>query len=286
MERRPRSRRELRAAALVALVSGASAATAVIVGQAGGNGHGAPVATDRIQAVSPDPPLAAPEPVIRRVYGRGARAVAVVRPATDHPLPGVLFLHGWGYRGPRAYRPWIRHLAREGNAVIVPRYQTSLHSDPARVRAAMLAGVRAALRRTDLVPGTLVAGGHSAGGALAADYAAVASRQGLPRPRAVYVVYPGRAIIGTPGIPQADLRRIAPATRLLVLAGSRDTIVGTEPARALVEATSQIPTSRRRLVVVRGSATSDHLAPLRATTAARRAFWRRFDRLIASARAG
>ena len=36
--------------------------------------------------------------------------------------------------------------------------------------------------------------GHSVGGALAADYAAVAAFEGLPAPAAVFSVYPGRKL--------------------------------------------------------------------------------------------
>ena len=218
---------------------------------------------------------------IRRVYGRGAASVAVVRPAgRGRALPLVLFLHGWGYDRRTDYAPWIRHLARGGNAVIVPRYQVGVRSDPRRVRGAMLRGLRSGLRRVDWIPGTLLVAGHSAGAALAADYAAIARRQGLPQPRAVFAVYPGRAILGTSGIPAVDPARIPASTRLLVLAGARDTVVGEAPARQLVTTATAIPPERRRLVLMRRSAVADHLAPLRSDRAARRAFWRRFDRLI------
>lgn len=227
----------------------------------------------------------APGPAVRRVYGRGARAVAVVRPqGIRGPLPGVLFLHGWGYQRPRDYRRWIEHLARRGNAVIVPKYQNGLHSDPTRVRGAMLRGVRTALQNVKIEPGTLVVAGHSAGAAMAADYAAVAASHGLPRPRAVYAAYPGRRILGTPGIPAAGPGRIGASTRLLVLAGVRDVVVGQAPARDLRARATAIPTSRRRFVLVRDPRVSDHLAPLRGSRAARRTFWRHLDRLIAAAR--
>ena len=222
---------------------------------------------------------------MRRVYGRGASAVAIVRPRdATGALPAVLFLHGWGYQRPGDYRRWIAHLARRGNAVIVPKYQSGPHSDPAAVRAAMLRGVRTALRHVDLEAGTLVVAGHSAGGAMAADYAAVARSHGLPRPRAVYAVYPGRRIFGTAGIPAADPALISASTRLLVLGGARDVIVGQGPARELRAAATSIPASRRRFVLVRDSRVSDHLAPLRSSEAARHVFWRRLDRLIDAAR--
>ena len=240
-----------------------------------------------VAVVTPHPP-ADPglQRTIRRVYGSGASAVAVVRPAGHAgALPVVLFLHGWGYQQRGAYAAWIRHLARTGNAVIIPRYQVDAGSDPAGVRAAMVRGVLTGLSRISARPRTLVVAGHSAGAALAADYAVIAPSHGLPRPRAIFAVFPGRAIIGTPGIPPADPGRIAGDTRLVAMAGARDTVVGQDPARQLVAAAKSIPDSRRRFVLVSRPSVSDHLAPLRATRAARRTFWRALDRLIAAARA-
>ena len=230
------------------------------------------------------PAPARPPRLVRRVVGRGAGAATIVRQDAPGALPGVLFLHGWGYQRPRDYRAWIRHLARRGNVVIVPRYQRDARSDPATVRRAMLAGVRRALAKADVDSEGFVAAGHSAGGALAADYAAVADGAGLPTPRALFVAYPGRAIIGTPGIPAADLSRIPAATRMLVMAGTTDTVVGTAPARATFDGALAIPPGRKRLLLVRDRRVADHLAPLRTGPAARRAFWRRLDRLIARAR--
>ena len=119
--------------------------------------------------------------------------MTIIRPEGLHDdVPLVLFLHGWGATEPRTYRPWLEHLAREGNAVIYPRYQDSFAEPPAQVLGNVVLGVRAALRRLDEDPGSLVVAGHSAGGALAADYAAVARSVGLPPPRAVFAAYPGR----------------------------------------------------------------------------------------------
>ena len=233
------------------------------------------------QAVSSRP---APVRIARTTLGVGAEAVTVVRPRSEGPWPVVLFLHGWDYEESSAYRSWISHLARRGNAVIVPRYQTSAYSDPATVRPAMTAGFRTALRRLDTPRGPLVVAGHSAGAAMAADYAAEARSLGLPVPQAVFAVFPGRAIIGTPGIPAEDPADIPARVRLTVLAGAEDTVVGEAPARELYDAATGIPEKLRRLIVVRRPGAADHLAPLRRDRPARRAFWRRLDRTISAVR--
>lgn len=234
----------------------------------------------------PDRGTAATRPIVRFEVGRGARGAAIVRRAgSQGRRPVVIFLHGWGITAASAYRPWVRHLAATGNTVIVPRYQRNARSRPDRVRANALAGIRAALRVAPPAPGSLVVAGHSAGGALAADYAGLAADRGLPRPAAVFAVYPGRRINVPPGvIPEVDPARIARGTHLLVLAGARDAVVGEAPARALVAGAVRVPEARRRLIRVSTPRAADHDAPTRSGRDVRAAFWRRLDRLIDRAR--
>lgn len=226
-------------------------------------------------------------PEIERIdAGRGPDRVAVFRAAeAEGPLPGVIFLHGWGATDPRTYRPWIEHLVRRGNAVIYPIYQESALWPPALVLRDSIDGVRAGLRAVEIAPDSLVIAGHSAGGALAADLAASAAAAGLPRPRAVFAAYPGRRLEGVPAtIPAASPRSIAPDTRILALAGADDRVVGDSAARAIVRSAPQVPRPLRRLSTVTDPAADDHLAPQRADPAARRVFWRALDRLIDEAR--
>ncbi len=214
--------------------------------------------------------------------GEGPGRVTVIRPAeADGPLPLVLFLHGWGATEPRFYGPWLEHLARAGNAVVYPRYQDSVAEPPTQVLGNALVGIRTALDHADVDPASLVVAGHSAGGALAADYAAVARRVGLPEPRAVLSIYPGRAFRGIRlAIPSAG--RVPAGPELVVLTGADDRIVDPRDARA-IHATAE--TATRRLETIRTPGASDHIGPQRDTPVARRTFWRRLDALITRARA-
>lgn len=220
------------------------------------------------------------------VYARGGEGpgrVTVVRRAdADGPHPLVLFLHGWGATEPRFYAPWIEHLARAGNAVVYPRYQDSIAEPPPQVLGNVLVGVREALGGIDADLDSLVVAGHSAGGALASDYAAIADSVGLPVPRAVLSIYPGRAFRGIRfAIPAIDPGRIPAGTRLSVLSGADDGVVDPRDARAIYEGADR---ARRRFEIVRTPGASDHLGPQRDTAVARRVFWRRLDALIAEAR--
>jgi acetyl esterase/lipase len=223
-----------------------------------------------------------PPGLVTETVGSGPQTATIVRPDVDGRLPVVLFLHGWGATRPGFYRPWLEHLAREGNAVIYPRYQDSVVEPPPQVLGNVLAGLRAALARIDEDPDSLVVAGHSAGGALAADYAAIARSVRLPVPVAVFSAYPGRSLRGVPfGIPELDPARIPASTRLVALAGKRDRVVGMRPARRLARLAGA---RQRSLVVVSDPAASDHLGPQRADATARREFWARLDRLIREAR--
>ena len=216
------------------------------------------------------------EELVTERIGDGPAAVTIIRPeGLEEDVPVVLFLHGWGATEPRAYRPWLEHLAREGNAVVYPRYQDSFAEPPAQVLGNVVLGVRAALARLDEDPGSLVAAGHSAGGALASDYAAVARSVGLPVPRAVFAAYPGRRFAGARiGIPEAG--PIPRGVAVLALRGADDRVVDQGAAREIG--------ARGRLVVVGAAGARDHLAPQRDDPVSRREFWDRLDALIDAAR--
>ena len=220
-----------------------------------------------------------PPKLVTETVGQGPQTATIVRPDVDGRVPVVLFLHGWGATRPRFYQPWLDHLAREGNAVIYPRYQDSVVDQPSEVLGNALAGVRLALRRIDEQPGSLVVAGHSAGGALAADYAAIARTAKLPQPLAVFSAYPGRTLRRVNvGIPEIDPARIPSDTEVVALAGTNDRVVGSRVARRIARSTGG------RLVVVDDPRASDHLGPQRANATSRREFWDRLDALIGRAR--
>jgi len=230
---------------------------------------------------SPAPTTA---PLRRITVGTGATgATIVLRGSPAGRRRVVVLLHGWKLLGPEAYRRWSEHLVRLGSIVILPRYQTATAQDTSAVLANAEVGIRAALDRLRLRPSSLVVAGHSAGAALAADYAATATDAGLPAPAAVFAVYPGRAIRDNPPIPEADASQIAADTRIVVLAGASDDLVGEGPARELVAAATGVPPERRKLVVVDTPGADKHFDPVLDGPPVRREIWRRLDRLVTAA---
>lgn len=222
----------------------------------------------------------------RLVFGSKAQAVTVFRMRGTAPRQAVIFLHGWGLKGPQAYRPWLEHLARSGSTVIVPRYQTTVGSRPDLALARAAAGIRTAMRRVAIRRDGLVLAGHSAGAALAVDLAATARRSGIPAPQGMLLMFPGRAIKDFPaGIPAQDASTIPERTKTIVMASTVDQVVGDEPARELHATLKANSVTDLELLEVSGDVLGEHFAPARSAPPMRRYFWRVLDGLIARARA-
>jgi dienelactone hydrolase len=211
-------------------------------------------------------------------YGQGAARTWVFAPATP-PRLIVLFVHGLGNEKettPYYHRPWLAHLAREGYEVVYPGYETFPYQQ--RALKHLVQGVAAALPH--LPAGVPVAAiGYSRGGRLVMDYASVSSVTGL---------VPGRILSVFPsGImdPLLNLAPLAGHTKVLILAGDKDTTVGRVGAGQLVTqlAASGFPYADVRFESVRshGMFVADHLSVLNNTVGARNAYWARADRFFA-----
>jgi acetyl esterase/lipase len=216
-------------------------------------------------------PVPAPHRKVRRQeYGHGARSNWLFEPAEPTPeaAPVVVFLHGWFAYNPVAYGAWIEHLVRGGQAVVFPRYQADDFTPPSEFLGNAVAAVRDALdvlttSRTHVRPDRhrFAVIGHSAGGNLAAQMAAVAAESGLPRPRAVVTVMPGEVVPSR----EPSLARIPASTLLLVVAAEDDRIVGDLRAREIFAEATAIPPSGKKFVLYRtdlhGGLVADHFAP-------------------------
>jgi len=205
--------------------------------------------------------------------GTGATGYWIFAPedvsTTAEPLPLVLFFHGFSAVDPLTYRAWIDHIVLRGAVVVYPVYQTleldELNPDTYFPNA--LTAIAAAVDRlgrpdyptVDLT--RVAAVGHSVGGVLAANYAAVAGPIGLPIPAAMMPVEPGgcRDCAGsTAGVPFAKLELVPDSTFALVVVGSDDTVVGTSGADVIWAETGHITDDRRDYVEI---VSDDHGSP-------------------------
>jgi acetyl esterase/lipase len=204
--------------------------------------------------------------VVKNRYREGAKEYWIYEP--DSPrlssAPVVVFLHGWGGMNPLYYGAWIDHIVRRGNIVIFPRYQASLLTAREAFTPNALDAIKDAIDRLQTEAGhtrpdlTKVATvGHSLGGLLAANVAALAAESGLPRVRAVMSTEPG--LTRSPvNVPLADLKKIPSDTLLLAIAGDRDTLVDDADAKRIFYESSRIAAANKDFVKL---VTDDHGRP-------------------------
>jgi predicted esterase len=214
-----------------------------------------------------------------RVYGEGADAVWAFLPRSP-PRSLVVFLHGHG--GPREttpanHRSWIEHLTTRGNVVLFPRYEVEPggHDAVRHIDAA----VATAREEIDLDGLPTVVFGYSRGGRLAVDWAA---EQVDEPPAAVFSVFPASSEDG-----ETDLVGLDPSTRVFLLVGEEDEVVGFNGAEAILRALTRrgFPESSIRVELVRTTRrfVASHLSLF--DPAARDAFWPRGDALVDEVRA-
>jgi dienelactone hydrolase len=195
----------------------------------------------------------------RYEIGEGPKSYWIFEPEDPKPecrAPVVVFLHGWFAVNPGFYGAWIDHLARDGKIVIFPRYQHDVGTNPQEFLGNAVSAIRDALGvlstgkghvRPD--PSRFALIGHSAGGNLSAQIAAVAAdpHSDLPVPRAVIAAMPGE-IVPTP---TPSLSSISPSTLMLIMVGEEDVLVGDLRGRQIFAQTTSVPPSRKRFVLFR-----------------------------------
>lgn len=178
---------------------------------------------------------------------------------------------------PELYAAWIEHIVRRGAVVIYPDYQVAnpLAGAPSAFLGDMMAGIRTALlhldERGERNGGPVAVVGHSLGGVLAVNYAAIAAETGFPVPDALMVVEPGGCAtcgsgngfgVALPAAPSFPRNLLAS-----VLVGSDDTVVGETDARWIWETLGELPAEQRAFARVRSDRhgqpplVADHLLP-------------------------
>ena len=165
-----------------------------------------PAKSSSADPASPEKSTSPHQSFKRYEIGEGPRSYWIFEPDEPKPegrAPVVVFLHGWFAVNPGFYGGWIDHLVRDGKIVIFPRYQNDVFTPPQELLPNALAAIRDALGvlangekhvHADLSRFTLI--GHSAGGNLAAQIAAVAAdpHSGLPFPKALIIAMPGEIV--------------------------------------------------------------------------------------------
>lgn len=233
------------------------------------------------------------------VHGAGATEYRLFEPAAPTPdsAPVVVFLHGYTIVDPAYYQGFIEHVVRRGNIVVFPRYQAQpLSVDTGNFTGNAITAIGDAL--VELQTGGHVAPeldrlsvlGHSFGGVIAANVAALAAKSSLPTFRAVVAMAPG-----TGGAPvHADYSKIPAGTLLLAIACDADVVVGDTDAKRIFSEATAVDLADRDYILVRSDThgipplVADHSAPSAISLAAadaldRKGFWKWFDALQSAA---
>lgn len=196
--------------------------------------------------------------VTKNRYGTGNQEYWIFEPDTPKPAtaPVVVFLHGWGGMNPLYYGAWLDHLVKRGNIVVYPRYQATLLTPLREFLPSTLGAIKDAITRLQTQHGHVkpdlskfAVVGHSMGGLLSANVAALAKESNLPQVRAVMAVEPG---ITEPPInaPLADLKKIPAETLLLAVAGDQDTLVRDTDAKRIYYESTEVSAANKDFIMI------------------------------------
>jgi len=234
-----------------------------------GDKCGAPATTAPPSAAPPAQPAKGPggaeyahQDVVISEHLDGGKKYHLFQPANPRPAkaPVIILTHGWAAIHPVAYGKWIEHLVRRGNIVIYPHYQANLFTLSHEFLPNTIASVKDALnvlqKEESVLPdlSRVAFVGHSAGGLLAANLAAVAKDEGLPVPKALMVVQPGVSQL----FPMKDMKQIPAGTLLLAIVGDQDKVTGDADAKRIFAETTQVSSEDKDFIILRSD---DHGRP-------------------------
>ena len=234
----------------------------------------------------PGSAIYAHDSVVHTQHGYGSKAYHLYEP--DDPkiesAPMIVFFHGLFGTAPMVYGRWIKHIVRKGNIVVFPVYQSLFCgiNDIVFSKNAVIS-IKNAINTSETKPDLdkIAFVGHSAGGFLSVNIAANATNYGIPTPKAIMCVAPGKS----PMFRLRNLDQIDPDTLLLSLAGDRDMIVGRIDPKAIFNKTSQIANRNYILVNSDRGLSANHFAALTLCTdnIDYYAYWKLFDALCNAA---
>ena len=210
--------------------------------------------------------------VIGSVHGYGDLQFYLFQPDDPKPntAPLIVFTHGFGVVNPNDYGAWIEHLVRKGNIVVYPVYQSwgslfKAYKYTSNCITAILQAIELLQSEEGVKPDLdkFATVGHSVGGILAPNIAALAQQSGLPVPRAVMSLSPAKSPIP----PLEDLSLIPSGTLLLVIMGDREGIPKLDSKKIFYK-TSRIPLEDKDYIILISDdygdppLIADHHAPL------------------------
>jgi len=188
-------------------------------------------------------------------YGQEENQYWIFEPASPIPesAPLIVLNHGWLAMNPQSYGAWIDHLVGRGNIVVYPRYQIA-NTPPEETTQNAITAVKDAIEHLQdeghvtpqLERFAIV--GHSLGGSITANMAALAVSAGLPEPEAILFAEPGDGSNIGAHILTTDLSTISSEALMVVVVASGDTVAGDTIGKRIFEQTPQIPAANKNFV--------------------------------------
>lgn len=211
------------------------------------------------EPTQPDQPISGPGSpnyshlsVLKTRHKRGGKQFWIFEPILPKPksAPLIVFNHGWSAIHPIIYRAWICHIVKKGNIVVYPRYQKGLVRGFENFTINAINAVKDAISilnkgwhvRPELDKFAIL--GHSLGGGITANMAALAEEEGLPIPKAIMPVQPYNH-----RVEEINFSEISNETLMLVIVGEDDIVVGNESAKKIFEQATQIPLSNKDFII-------------------------------------
>ena len=187
-------------------------------------------------------------------YAEQADGFWLFEPALPTPKSTnlIVFLHGYGGYNPMIYGQWIKHLVRQGNTVIYPRYQKNVFSPkPKKFSKNVITGIKDALAiidsTTQHIPVNkegLCLVGHSYGGILSAEITVNWDKYDIPKPKGIFLCAPGTGPFNAGKL--EDYAAMPEDVKLLVMVNENDYIVGDEMGVKIFE--TAVNTTHRNLI--------------------------------------
>lgn len=194
------------------------------------------------------------EEVLFQDFAEQPEGYWLFEPASPKPesAPVVVFTHGYGAYNPMIYGKWIRHIVRQGNIVIFPRYQKNLLSpNPKKFAKNVAIGIRDAYKELEegdhVKPSDapLCIVGHSYGGAISAYMSVHFDSLQIPQPKGVLLCAPGTGPFK--GGRLDDYKDMPADTKLLIVVNTNDYVVGDELGKLIFN--TAVNTTDRNLLI-------------------------------------
>jgi dienelactone hydrolase len=193
------------------------------------------------------------EGVRQSQYRFGAFEFWIFEPTDPTPTkaPLIVFNHGWSALYPYFYKAWVDHLVKRGNIVVYPRYQRGLYIGLRYATQNAIRSVQQAIVilqkeghvHPELDKFAIV--GHSLGGGITVEMAALAEQNNLPVPKAIMPVQP---FLRNDSM-MKNYSTIPASTLMLVVVGKDDVIAGNYSAEEIFRTSTQIPLDNKAYII-------------------------------------